>query len=344
VVLKDQGKLDEAISCQERALALNSTNPIALCNLGVAFKCQGRLNEAIARYEQALAIQPDYPEALSNFGNALKDQGKLDEAIARYKQALLIKSDFPEVLCNLGAALGEKGKLGDAISRYEHAIALKPEYAEAVCNLGVAFTQQANLHKALDCYERAITIKPDYADAHSNRAFSLNYLDKVTPLELFSAHLNWHKQVGRPVSARTAYPNARETSRRLKVGYVSPDLCQHSVAYFIEPLLRAHNRQAVEVYCYADVVRPDPITARLKGYADHWLTTIGQPDEDLADRIHLDRIDILVDLAGYTSGNRLGVFARKPAPVQVSWLGYPNTTGLDTIDYRIVDAVTDPIG
>ena len=148
----------------------------------------------------------------------------------------------------------------------------------------------------------------------------------------------------------------RDTSRRLKVGYVSPDLCQHSVAYFIEPLLRAHNRQAVEVYCYADVVRPDPITARLKEYADHWLTTIGQPDEDLADRIRLDRIDILVDLAGYTSGNRLGVFARKPAPVQVNWLGYPNLIRLAltpqqrsdrefsdgfwvAIDYRIVDAV-----
>ncbi len=158
------------------------------------------------------------------------------------------------------------------------------------------------------------------------------------------AHIDWHKQIRRVLSVPTAYANPRETPRRLKVGYVSPDLCQHSVAYFVEPLLRAHNRQAVEVYCYADVTRPDPVTARLKGYADHWLTTVGQLDGDLAERIRVDGIDILVDLAGYTSGNRLGVFARKPAPIQVTWLGYPNTTGLDTIDYRIVDAVTDPIG
>ena len=234
--------------------------------------------------------------------------------------------------------------MGEAISRYEQAIALKPKYAEALCNLGVAFTEQANLYKALDCFDQAIAIKPDYADAHSNRAFCLNYLDKVTPHELFSAHIDWHKQIRRVVSIPSAYPNTRETYRRLKVGYVSPDLCQHSVAYFVEPLLKAHNRQAVEVYCYADVARSDSVTARLRGYSDHWLTTIGQLDEELAARIRIDGIDILVDLAGYTSGNRLGVFAQKPSPIQVSWLRYPNTTGLDTIDYRIVDAVTDPIG
>ena len=141
-----------------------------------------------------------------------------------------------------------------------------------------------------------------------------------------------------------SFPNKREIERRLKIGYVSPDFCQHSVAYFIEPLLRAHERQAVEVFCYADVTRPDSVTARLRGYADHWLITVGRSDDELAERILTDSIDILVDLAGYTSKNRLGVFARKAAPVQVSWLGYPNTTGLAAMDYRLVDAVTDPVG
>ena len=119
---------------------------------------------------------------------------------------------------------------------------------------------------------------------------------------------------------------------------------RHSVAYFVEPLLKGHDRQAVEVFCYAEVMRPDAVTAHLQGLADHWLVTVGLSDDELAERIRADGIDILVDLAGHTANNRLRVFARKPAPVQVTWLGYPNTTGLEAIDYRLVDAVTDPVG
>ena len=141
-----------------------------------------------------------------------------------------------------------------------------------------------------------------------------------------------------------SYANNCSPGRRLKIGYVSPDLRYHSVAYFIEPLLKEHDRRVVEIYCYADVVRPDAVTARLRGYADHWRATVGLSDDNLAERIRSDSIDILVDLAGHTARNRLPVFARKPAPVQVTWLGYPNTTGLDAIDYRLVDAITDPPG
>ena len=149
---------------------------------------------------------------------------------------------------------------------------------------------------------------------------------------------------GRQVSRPTAYANVREAARRLKIGYVSPDFRGHSVAYFVEPLLKGHDRQAVEVFCYAEVTRPDTVTAHLQGLVDHWLVTVGLSDEELAERIRADGIDILVDLAGHTANNRLRVFARKPAPVQVTWLGYPNTTGLEAIDYRLVDAVTDPVG
>jgi predicted O-linked N-acetylglucosamine transferase (SPINDLY family) len=140
------------------------------------------------------------------------------------------------------------------------------------------------------------------------------------------------------------YINDRTDGRRLKVGYVSPDFRQHSVAYFLEPLLRSHDRKVIEVFCYAEVGWPDTVTERFKQLADHWVTTVGMSDDATAERIRRDGIDILVDLAGHTSKNRLPVFARKPAPVQVTWLGYPNTTGLTAIDYRFVDAVTDPEG
>ena len=161
---------------------------------------------------------------------------------------------------------------------------------------------------------------------------------------LLAAHREWDERYGRQAPRPTAYANVRDVGRRLKIGYLSPDFRQHSVAYFIEPLLKAHDRQAVEVFCYAEVMRPDTVTAHLQGLADHWLMTVGLSDDELAERIGTDGIDILVDLAGHTANNRLRVFARKPAPVQVTWLGYPNTTGLEAIDYRLVDAMTDPAG
>ena len=138
------------------------------------------------------------------------------------------------------------------------------------------------------------------------------------------------------------YANAHEVGRRLRIGYVSGDFCRHSVAYFLQPLLRNHDHEAVEVFCYAEVARPDDKTQRLREFADQWLTTVGMTDDALAKRITEDRIDILIDLAGHTGKNRLRVFARKPAPIQVTWLGYPNTTGLSSIDYRLVDDITDP--
>jgi protein O-GlcNAc transferase len=170
----------------------------------------------------------------------------------------------------------------------------------------------------------------------------VSFCNEVIAKDLFAAHRDWHRRFGRLLPISTTYKK-RKPERRLKVGYVSPNFREHSVAFFIEPLLREHDHQVVEVHCYAEVMRPDAVTARLQAYSDHWLATVRLSDDDLAKRIRTDGIDILVDLAGHTGDNRLRVFARKPAPVQVTWLGYPNTTGLDAIDYRLVDAVTDPL-
>jgi predicted O-linked N-acetylglucosamine transferase (SPINDLY family) len=216
--------------------------------------------------------------------------------------------------------------------------------AKAHSNLGNALNDQGKLDEATAAYRQAIGIRPDYAEAHSNLLLSLNYDDKSTADRLFAAHREWDERYGRQVSRPTTYANVREAARRLKIGYVSPDFRAHSVAYFLEPLLKGHDRQAVEVFCYAELKRADTVTAHLQRLADHWLVTVRLSDDELAERIRADGIDILVDLAGHTGNNRLRVFARKPAPVQVTWLGYPNTTGLEAIDYRLVDAVTDPVG
>ena len=290
------------------------------------------------------ASNPTTPRPIPHLGNALRDQGKLDEAVAAYRQAIRFKPDYAEAHSNLGNALKDQGKLDEAVAAYRQAIAIKPDQAEAHSNLGIALKDQGKLDEAVAAYRQAISIKPDYAEAHSNLLFSLNYHDKWTADRLFAEHREWDERHGRRISRPTAYANDREVGRRLKIGYVSPDFRRHSVAYFVEPLLKGHDRQAVEVFCYAEVKRPDTVTGELQRLADHWLVTVGLSDDELAARIRADGIDILVDLAGHTANNRLRVFARKPAPVQVTWLGYPNTTGLEAIDYRLVDAVTDPVG
>jgi protein O-GlcNAc transferase len=342
--LKDQGKLDEAIAAYRRAIGIKPDLAAAHSNLGAALDEQGRLDEAIAAYRRAIGIKPDLAAVHSNLGAALNKQGKLDEAIAAYRWAIGIKPDLAAAHSNLGAALKDRGKLGEAIAAYRRAIDLKPDSAEAHYNLGNVLKDQGKLDEAGAAYRRAIGIKPDLTAAHSNLLTSLNYDDKSTGNHLFAAHREWGKRYCQQISRPTAYANDREAGRRLKVGYVSPDFRRHSVASFVEPLLKEHDRQAMEVFCYAEVKRPDTVTGDLQRLADHWLVTVGRSDNELAERIRADRIDILVDLAGQTANNRLRVFARKPAPVQVTWLGYPNTTGLAAIDYRLVDAVTDPIG
>ena len=344
MALKDQGKLDEAVAAYRQAIRIKPDFAEAHSNLGIALNDQGKLEEAVAAHRQAIRIRPDYAEAHSNLGIALQDQGKLDEAVAAHRQAIRIRPDYAEAHSNLGNALQDQGKLDDAVAAYRQTIRIKPDMAAAYASLGNALQDQGKLDEAVAAYRQAIRIEPDLAGAHSNLLFCLNRDDRVTADHLFAAHKEWNERYGRRAPRPIAYTNDRVAGRRLKIGYVSPDFRQHSVAYFVEPLLREHDRQAVEVFCYAEVMRPDAVTARLQGLADHWLATVGLSDDGLAARIRTDRIDILVDLAGHTGGNRLPVFARKPAPIQVTWLGYPNTTGLEAIDYRLVDAVTDPAG
>jgi len=172
-------------------------------------------------------------------------------------------------------------RLGEALASYNRAIALKPGYAEAYDNRGVMLAELMRLDEALASYERAIALKPDFAEAHSNLLFSLNYDSKLTPDRLFEAHLEWNERYGRRVPHPVAHANERDAGRRLRIGYLSPDFRSHSVAHFVEPLLKNHNRQAVEVFCYAEVIRPDAVTGHLQSFADHWRVTIGLSDNEL---------------------------------------------------------------
>jgi protein O-GlcNAc transferase len=344
VALTEQRNYDEAAVAFGRAVAINPDSAQAHYNLGNALKLQGKLAEAATSYAHALRIDPALAEACSNLGNTLAELGRADEAVAAFNQGLRLRPESAEIHYNLGNALKDQHRLDDAAAAYAEAIRLKPDHAGAYANLGIVLMGQGRLDEAAIAYAKAIDLKPGDSDTYSNLLFCLNYDDSRTPAELVAAHREWDARYGSPAMRPGHYANDRAPERRLKVGFVSPDFRTHSVAYFLTPLFESFNRQAIELFAYADVIRPDAVTAHLRGLCDHWRSAVGVSDEALAEQIRGDGIDILVDLAGHTAHNRLRVFARKPTPVQATWLGYSNTTGLSSIDYRIVDDVTDPQG
>ncbi len=344
-VFRDQGAWDHAIAAYERALALNPEFPEALNNCGAALRHRGKAAGAVELFKRAITLKPDYAEAYYHLGLSLDDHGRRREAIAAYRQAVAIKPDFVEARYNLGLALQMEGDLGQAVATYEQALNFKPNDHEIENNLGHALLAQGKLTGAIAAFRKALALRPDFADAQSNLLVCLNYCPNTMPADVFAEHLAWGKRHAAALDATSApHTNPRKPHRPLRIGYLSPDFRTHSVAFFIEPLLATHDRDNYEIFCYANVTHPDVVTKRLQALADHWRDIVRLSDEEAVSVIREDGIDVLVDLAGHTAGNRLLIFARQPAPVQVGYLGYPNTRGLATVDYWLSDVYSDPIG
>jgi protein O-GlcNAc transferase len=257
-----------------------------------------------------------------------------------------VDSGSAEGELDLGRAFLGEGRLGEAVQAFRRALAVKPELAETHFYLGNALWNQGQITAALASYRSAIALAPGHAAARSNLAFTLNYDAEANPSEILAAHRAWAGLFHRSNALLQSYANSREPTRRLKIGYVSGDLREHAVSSFFEPLLTSHDHRAFEIFCYSslEAADEDKTSARLRSHADHWIRIIRRSDESVAARIRRDRIDILVDLGGYTTRSRIKVFAVKPAPVQVTWLGYLNTTGQPAMDYRVTDATVDPVG
>lgn len=344
-VLKSQGKLEEAAEGYREAIRLKPNYVEAYNNLGVIFRKQEKLEEAMAHYQLAISLKPDFAEAHSNLGNGLRELGRLDEAVAYGRLAVQLKPDFAEAHSNLANTLRELGRLDEAVACGKQALLLKPDYAEACNNLGNTLQAQGRLGEAIACYRQALSIKPDLADAYSNLLYTMQYMDTFTSAEAFSEHQRYAERYETPLKAHwKPHTNSRDPARRLRIGYVSADFYNHAVAFFMEPILESHDKSQVEIYCYYNHVKHDSHTERIASYADHWLACSGMSDEQLAERIRADGIDILIDLSGHTGHNRLLVFARKPAPVQATWIGYAGSTGLTAMDYRITNEEMDPPG
>jgi predicted O-linked N-acetylglucosamine transferase (SPINDLY family) len=304
-------QLDAAMAAYRRVIAMSPNSAPAHCNLGIALSESGRNPEALACFERAIALAPNQPDNHNNFGNALRNAGRLDEAIAAFQKALALRPDWPDVLNNLGNTLKDCGQIPQAIAATRKAVQLKPNFVSANSNL-VMF-----LHFDQTCDAKAI----------------------------FEEHRRWNQAHAAPLGGQiAAHANDRNPGRRLRGGYISSDFRDHAVNSFFEPLLSSHDPAQVESFCYANIPRADHVTERLQKQASQWRGIAGQTDEQVAQQVRADQIDILVDLAGHTAGNRLLVMARRPAPIQVTWLGYPDTSGLDAIDCRFTDALADPPG
>ena len=342
-VLRDQGKLDEAVACYQRALVLEPNYAEAHNNLGAAWQDQGRLDEAVTCYQKALVVKPHYAEAYNNLGAALQKQDKRDEAVACCRKAVALRPDYAEACNNLGALLQDQGEPEEALAWCRRALGLKPDYAEAYNNLGNVLRDLGRRDEGMASYRKALSLRPDLAAAHHALIYSTVQSEEADAAAVFAECRRFAEQFEKGM-VRLAHNNDPDPARRLKVGYVSGDLRQHAVAYFIEPVLASHDHGAVEVFCYYNHRLVDHVSERLMGYCDHWRSIAGVFDDKVAALIQEDGIDILVDLSGHTNHNRLLVFARKPAPVQVTWIGLPCTTGLSAMDYRFSNRYGDPVG
>lgn len=378
-VLKDVGRTDEAEASYRRALALQPDFAVAHYNLGVLLQKSGALDQAGASYRRALDADSNYVEALVGqgeimlelgqyvgartsclrameiqadyafgyivLGNIQQSLGRRDEALAYYERTLQIKEEYAQGHNNKAAILAELGHLDKAIVSYRRALEIEPENAEAHMNMGVALADNGQFDEAIASMDRSLEINPRNPVALSNLLFTYNYLPALQSASMLDQAQRYGAMVsalGRPYSSWSCLPDAKKT---LRIGLVSADLRNHPVGYFIEGILAAlsaHSSDELQVFAYPTRSFDDDTSRRIQTHCDGWYLSVGYSDEHLAQKIFEDRIDILIDLSGHTAHNRLPVFARRPAPVQASWLGYFATTGMEAIDYLIADPWTLP--
>lgn len=340
------GRFDDAATSYRRSLDIKPGTAEMRTALGDVLQFGGKRDEAIASYRKALEITPDFAHAHRSLGNTLKALGYYEDALASYRMALESDPGHAGVLSNIGVVLQALGHLDDAVASYRQALEINAEHALAHLNLGCALQARGQHAEAVASCRRAIDIEPDNVLAQSNLLFFLSHMETLDAQALFAEHCRFGERF--EAALRPDWPqhaNARDPDRCLQIGFVSGDLSNHPVANFIEPVL-AHlaRHPRLSLHGYSNDVREDEVTRRLQGYLAHWHPIADLTEEALAQQIRDDGIDILIDLSGHTAKHRLLAFARKPAPLQASWIGYPGTTGLQAMDYYLGDRFLLPPG
>jgi protein O-GlcNAc transferase len=344
VVLNSTGRFEESIKAFQRAVDLKPDFVDAYQQLGLALRAKGDWEPALSNMQKAVDLQPNSVDLLLVLGITQSAVGRSHDAADTFRRVLAMEPDQVDALNNLGNALLVEGELGDSVAAFEKAISVRPDFFLAHNNLGNVLKEMGKADEAIAQFRAALALKP-FAGFHGNLLYTMHLSPKFDADEIFREHIRWNNLYAKPLEGEIRpHDNDRSPGRRLKIGYVSCDFREHSIAYFLENLLSHHDPNWVESICYSDVAVDDAMTQRLKNAAHQWKSILGLPDAKVADMIRQDKIDILVDLGGHTGGNRLLIFARKPAPVQVTYLGYPDTTGLSAMDYRVTDPFSDPQG
>jgi protein O-GlcNAc transferase len=337
-----RGELDAAAAGYHAALALSPAQPAVLNNLGLVRLAQGRAEEAMALWVRALAIDPRCADAHVNVANAASRDGRRAEAITHYEAALALDARNVAALANLGALeLGEQ-RYARACALLERATAIAPGAADAWVNLGRALADCGYASRAIEAFERALRARPDDPAALANRLLAMNYAESLSPAQVFEAHVAAGRRIESTARERPGVAAGRPAM--LRIGFVSGDFNDHAVMRFLEPVLAHRERSRWRASCFATSTRDDSITARLRALADDWVSIAALDDDHAAAAIRAHDLDALIDLSGHSAGSRPGVFARRPAPLAASWIGYLGTTGLTSIDYRLTDAIADPPG
>ncbi len=343
-VCNEMEKSDEAVACFQRSIRISPRFAQAHYNLALAYERKGERRLARQAYETAISHDPKLLMAHNNLGNLLRGMGRIEEAISAYHRALEIDPGQALLYNNLTNAYQDAGQLARALDAGLKAIRLKPDFGPAYNNVANIYKEQGRIGEAVSSLKTARELCPRDARIGSNFLMTLHYDPAASPETLFEEHRQWAGRCAAHIPPMPLDPGARLSGERLRVGYASPDFRGHSVAFFIESILAHHDRSRFETFAYANVRRPDQVTARLRRKVEHWRDIAGMSPGLAARRVRRDRIHILVDLAGHTADGCLLVFAHKPAPVQITWIGYPDTTGLPAMDYRLTDAAADPPG
>ncbi len=337
VAQKSAGRLDEAAASYRRAISLKPDYFEAHYNLGNVLKALGQQEGAAHSYRRAVQLKPDHAEAHYSLGTVLQNLGQLDGAVASYRRTLQLKPGNAEAYYNLGSILQGQGKLVEAEASYRRVLEIKPDHAEAHHNLGIILQHFGHIDDAVAGFRRALQLMPDGLETQSILLLTINYAYSISGADYLTEARQYGRMAARKVSARFSSWQCVAQPKRLRVGLVSGDLRSHPVGFFLESLLAHLDPSRIELIAYPTVHMEDKLSTRIRNNLAAWKPLFGLNDEAAARLIHADGVHVLIDLSGHTSFNRLPVFAWKPAPVQVTWLGLPATTGVAEMDYVLGD-------
>jgi predicted O-linked N-acetylglucosamine transferase (SPINDLY family) len=343
VALKALGRFDEAVQAFDRCIQLQPQYEEPWFNVAGVFSMHDQHARADECLRRAIELRPSYAMAWCALGNSLVKQGRLPEGTDAYRKAVEVSPEFADGWNNLGNMMQQQGLLIEAVECYDRALAVNPNHISSMDNRGTALCHLGQIDEALASYRRAMELDPQHTPS-SKLLLAMNYSTHIDDETLLAAHRHfghWLESSTPPLPPPTF---DRDPHRRLRIGYVSGDFRDHAVAHFLISILAHHDRTQFEPIAYSDVLLADEYTDRMKQLIPKWRHCYGAADDDVARHMRNDQVDVLVDLSGHTSMSRLGIYARRTAPLQVSYLGYANTTGLTTIDAVITDAIADPPG